>query len=102
MLPIDLEDKNWRSQALCAQIGGDLWFPDHGKLRGVREAKEKCAECPVAKQCLEFAVNSPEIHDGIWAGKTPREIREIRKQRRLAGDAIPEDEEVRDESVYGD
>lgn len=96
----DEQQKDWRDKALCAQIGGDLWFPEKGDRGGPRRARETCARCPVAEQCLELAVNNPAIQHGIWGGKTPTEIRLIRNARGIAGDVVPEDEEPEDEDVY--
>jgi transcription factor WhiB len=41
--------------------------------------------CPVAGDCLEFAIDHPaESSDEIWGGTTPNERRAIRKQLRAA------------------
>jgi WhiB family redox-sensing transcriptional regulator len=57
--------------ALCAQIGGDLWFPEVGE--GTKEAKDTCARCPVAAQCRAFAIAGGH-RDGIWGGVTARNL----------------------------
>src|SRR5690606_14119728 len=41
----------------------------------IAKAKEVCASCPVIGQCRQASINEPE---GIWAGLTAGERREIR------------------------
>lgn len=62
----------WTEQALCTQIGGDLWFPEHGEDQ--RPAKRVCAACPVRQQCLDAAIARQEQH-GIFGGLNIRERR---------------------------
>lgn len=91
-------DAEWRDDATCGQIGGDLWFPEKGNK--AKEAREICADCPVIAECLRFALNDPTIHHGIWAGKSPRELRDIRRLEGLPGAMLPEDMEPDDETAY--
>ncbi len=70
----------WRDRALCAQVGGDLWHPDKG--RSAAPAKRICEKCPVRRDCLNYALETPVL-DGVWGGKTPRE----RARMRLRGEA---------------
>ena len=44
-------------------------------------AKAICKKCPVIEECLEFAVERKERF-GIWGGKSERERRAIRRERR--------------------
>lgn len=64
----------WREDALCSEIGADLWFPEVGE--SVRDAKEVCRRCPVRSECLAYAVHRRERF-GIWGGLTDRERREL-------------------------
>lgn len=82
------EDRQWRADALCAQVGGDLWFPDMGGSS--RDAKTICTTCPVQEQCFEFAVNTTSIYAGIWGGRSIREVMAERRKRRLASVDIDE------------
>lgn len=63
---------NWMGRALCAQIGGDLWFPEKGG--NTTAAIAVCRACPVAAECLSFSMElTPgERSHGIWGGLTPR------------------------------
>jgi WhiB family redox-sensing transcriptional regulator len=56
---------------LCAQIGGDLWFPEKGGDDAAL-AKKICRGCPIRLQCLEFALDNNERY-GVWGGLTERE-----------------------------
>ncbi|MDA8314108.1 MAG: WhiB family transcriptional regulator [Actinomycetota bacterium] len=74
------EGAYWRAQARCKGLV-HLFFPSRGE--SVSEAKEVCATCPVARECLEYALAHHERF-GIWGGKTERERRRIRRIRRAA------------------
>ena len=56
-----------RKKAVCAQIGGDLWFPESGGDGGAK-AIAICNRCPVFTQCETVSID--EQH-GIWAATTP-------------------------------
>jgi DNA-binding CsgD family transcriptional regulator len=60
----------WRDEALCAQVGGELFFADDPGL-----ARRVCAGCPVAQACLEEAMAAPV--DGVWGGTTMRQRRAL-------------------------
>jgi WhiB family redox-sensing transcriptional regulator len=69
----------WTEQALCAQIDGDMFYPDDGARRP--DIKRICGGCPVRAQCLTAAMANKEEH-GIWGGLTPRERRKQAKHER--------------------
>lgn len=65
----------WMDQALCAQVDGDLWFPEAS--RTYRDAKKICATCPVQQQCNDQAqrLEGNAAHNrrhGTWGGTEPR------------------------------
>lgn len=66
----------WVKDALCAQTDPELFFPEKGG--STKAAKKVCAACPVAEQCLDYALREGE-RIGIWGGRAPRE------RRRMAG-----------------
>lgn len=79
------EPDDWERRALCAQVGGDLWFPnreapdtDTDQLPGVsvKAAKEVCAKCPVRRPCLDAALANHERW-GVWGALTPRERQHV-------------------------
>ncbi|MEU4129328.1 WhiB family transcriptional regulator [Streptomyces wuyuanensis] len=72
---------NWRQDALCRGEDPDLFFPIGGGNSGptlvqTAEAKAVCRRCPVARQCLEWALRRGPV-DGIWGGTTERERRAV-------------------------
>lgn len=62
----------WTDQALCAQVGGDAWYPEHDSSPDA--SKRVCQRCPVKVECLEWAIATGEEH-GVWGGLTPQERR---------------------------
>lgn len=67
----------WQERAICRQVDiGDMFFPDKGG--STKEAKRICAVCPVAAQCLEYALVNEERF-GIWGGFSERERRRLKR-----------------------
>lgn len=68
----NLRSMAWMDQALCAQIGPDLWFSETGD---VQNAQRVCADCPVRIRCGEH-VTALESETpagrryGVWAGQS--------------------------------
>jgi WhiB family redox-sensing transcriptional regulator len=78
----DSSNCDWMSDALCAQVDPEAFFP--GKGDGGKEAKKICQRCPVRTDCLMYgAVFGAEY--GIWGGANTNTIKKIRKQ-------LPEDQ----------
>lgn len=69
----------WTAEALCAQVGAELFFVDKGE--NPQPAKDVCALCPVRRECLEYALSNDERF-GVWGGKTERERRRLRREQR--------------------
>lgn len=71
----------WQQHAACRGMGHEVWFArageGHGHLRAI------CAGCPVQQTCLDWALDH-NITWGFWGGKSDRERRRIRRQRREA------------------
>jgi WhiB family redox-sensing transcriptional regulator len=59
----------WQDFALCAEIGGDTWFPEKGDP--TRPAKKICRLCPVAADCLQYAIDNGIWH-GVWVARLRR------------------------------
>jgi WhiB family redox-sensing transcriptional regulator len=66
----------WQEEALCAQTGGDFFFPEPGS--SVREAKRICGLCPIRSACLEFALSHDERF-GVWGGLSEKERLALRR-----------------------
>jgi len=65
---------DWRSDALCAQVDAEIFYPDQGG--GHKDALSICYKCPARLDCLIEAVQSSEQF-GIWGGTTPSQRRTI-------------------------
>lgn len=86
---IDVKALKWQDRALCAEIGGDLFFAEVGHEADATAARRVCAHCPVKPECLEYALDmesQPEFvgRFGIYGGTTPRQRCEITRARRKA------------------
>lgn len=81
---------NWHEQAACRGLGPDLFFARRGENTtqdAYHHAKQLCAQCPVATDCLETALRieeNPQMgRHGLYGGKTPDQRADIaRRQRR--------------------
>lgn len=69
----------WWSRALCRQHDPDVWF------NFPSAAKQICAVCPVAHECLEEALALPQFQDnhGIRAGLDATARKRLRQRRRI-------------------
>lgn len=68
--------EDWRHRAVCRNEDAELFFPlgtSGPVLRQIAEAKAVCRRCPVAGECLEWALIRGEV--GIWGGTTEEERR---------------------------
>jgi WhiB family redox-sensing transcriptional regulator len=69
--------QSWIDDAPCAEIGGDVFFPEHGTpVSSARAAKRICARCPVRPECLAYALEHNERY-GVWGGLSERERRKL-------------------------
>lgn len=57
--------RDWRDDALCPEIGGELFFP--GKGGRATQSQQACGLCPVTTQCLAFALDHA-CEEGTWGG----------------------------------
>ena len=68
---------------LCAEVGGDHWFPDKDVPESlgqgnIRIAKSICGKCRHRVECAEWGLHNERF--GIWGGVTELERRYLRKQ----------------------
>lgn len=70
-----VEPAGWHLEALCAEIGGDAWFPEKGE--SCNAAKRICQDCPVRAECLQYSLDNDERF-GVWGGLSERERRRLR------------------------
>lgn len=61
----------WRNEAACVEEDPELFFPHSqgpsGQLQA-ETAKSVCRRCPVASECLNWALESTPTPEGIWGG----------------------------------
>ena len=59
----------WMLEALCRDMDPNLFYPDKSKTSSFDQLAIRltCAGCPVAEECLEYAIAIREPH-GIWGG----------------------------------
>lgn len=57
----------WQDDAACIDEDPELFFPEPGDPRTAVAAAECCAICPVAEQCLTYALEN-RIDEGIFGG----------------------------------
>jgi WhiB family transcriptional regulator, redox-sensing transcriptional regulator len=79
-------NRSWRQYAACAQLDTNLFFPNGltgDAIDQINLAKTVCSDCPVSRQCLEFALRTLQDY-GVWGGRSEEERRVIRRARRAA------------------
>lgn len=77
---IDMTVTQWREAASCLEAPEDVsFFPDREDVAGIAKAKAICATCPVADECLTWAIESNQT-EGIWGGHTRKERRALRRR----------------------
>jgi WhiB family redox-sensing transcriptional regulator len=69
-------DLTWQQNAVCAEVGSELFFAEKGEAWHVKQAKKLCAGCPVRQECLEYALENGERF-GVWGGLSERQRRAL-------------------------
>lgn len=79
-------DATWQSRARCRGADAGLFFgPNDFERKQEREAREArakalCAQCPVRRACLDYALVMREPY-GVWGGLNESERRALVAQR---------------------
>jgi WhiB family transcriptional regulator, redox-sensing transcriptional regulator len=68
----------WMAQGACRATPEVDFFPNDGA--GVAAAQKVCANCPVRRPCLEFALDLAITH-GVWGGTSDRQRQRMRTRR---------------------
>lgn len=67
----------WHARAACIGMHPSLFF-DTG--RNINPAKAVCNRCPVRAECLQWALENPEMsRQGVWGGVGERARRKLRR-----------------------
>ena len=76
-----------KDEPLCSQVDPELFFPEEKEYakasyyRDIKAAKDICSKCPLALECLEYALINHPIQ-GVWGGLTePERTRLVSKRR---------------------
>ncbi len=69
----------WRDGAACLESPGVDFFPFPEDVEAIARVKGICAPCPVAPDCLAYAMETRQA-DGVWGGLTPRERINLRRK----------------------
>lgn len=80
----------WHAKAACRGMGPDLFYPGRGEA--TEPAKRICASCEVKTECLADAFSHFD-KNGIFGGRSERERRRMRRERRQAlnrGEVLPD------------
>lgn len=73
----------WMADASCQHFDREWWFPGRGDYATTAKAVAICNDCPVRVACLEYALSHNERH-GVWGGRSERQRRRLRAQRKRA------------------
>jgi WhiB family transcriptional regulator, redox-sensing transcriptional regulator len=76
---LELESEFWREGAACADRPEVDFFAAPDRPAEIARAKAICASCPVADDCLGFAIETNQP-DGIWGGYTSKERITLRRR----------------------
>jgi WhiB family redox-sensing transcriptional regulator len=71
----------WIISGLCGQVAPELWFLERGA--DSRTVKGICGRCTVNTTCLDWAIDTDQLH-GIWGGMTRTERTREAARRRAA------------------
>ena len=66
---------DWMEQANCKGETKKMFPQQHKDSTYIDQARKLCRKCPVANECLNYALEFPpaDMH-GVWAGLTPRQL----------------------------
>lgn len=71
---------DWSRLGRCRSAPPGVFFPTRGE--DLDHAKAICALCPVQAECLQYALAAPDLLQGVWAGTSAQERRDLRRQQR--------------------
>ena len=72
----------WTSMAACKGQTATMFPAHHKDTQYIVAARKVCDECPVRRECLDYALEYPaaDMH-GVWAGLTPRQLAAEQRRR---------------------
>jgi WhiB family redox-sensing transcriptional regulator len=75
-----VKSPGWFRDALCREVGWDLFFSEEAGSEAYSKATKVCKLCRVRPECLDYAIANDEQY-GIWGGHGLRSRRRIAQQR---------------------
>jgi WhiB family redox-sensing transcriptional regulator len=74
----------WQFEGACVDADPESFFLEDGMRGSTKRIREKtaiavCNTCPVKQQCLDHALNVPEVY-GVWGGMTGEERQILAKR----------------------
>jgi len=79
---------DWMTNALCREVGVELFFPNQGGESAAMNAVAKgvCDACSARVDCLEYAMRTETGsrrggRHGVWGGTTPEDRDKIASER---------------------
>lgn len=79
----DSDDRQaWTKHAACRGKTAVMFPAHHKDTQYIVQARKVCDECPVRRECLDYALEYPpaDMH-GVWAGLTPRQLAAEQRRR---------------------
>jgi WhiB family redox-sensing transcriptional regulator len=89
---VNVAKLGWQDEALCQQVGGDMFYSEVGE--DTERAKAVCRGCLVRLECLEYALEVGD-REGIFGGFSERPRRRIAREHQAGKsleDVIAEDD----------
>lgn len=80
-LGLSPETLTWPEQAHCRDTDPDAFFPEVERVNQLGAVRRICHGCPVRQQCLNYAMDHPELV-GVWGGLTTSQRRRRRRGTR--------------------
>jgi transcription factor WhiB len=68
----------WHQDAACRGQGSGPWFSR--SPTNLTHARSICSGCRVRAECYSYSMSVPDL-EGVWAGLTKAERRDLRRQR---------------------
>jgi WhiB family transcriptional regulator, redox-sensing transcriptional regulator len=75
---------SWWTLAACQSADPELFFPVSGTglaQADIVKAKAICAGCEIRRRCLDYALESQQVH-GVWGGTSEGERQVLSAQHR--------------------
>lgn len=74
------QHEGWWASASCAGLDSRVFYAaGRGSTTQVQQAKRICANCPVKKECADYAITHGEYY-GVWGGMSQQELRQKRRR----------------------